>query len=264
MARPTALITGASAGLGREYARRFAADGHDLVLVARRRDRLEALAGELCREHGIEVRVIAEDLSDPGAPGRIQAELRHAGIAIEALVNNAGLGAFGAVLDQPLERQLQMIQVNVVALVALTRRLAPDMVERGRGRILNVGSVAAFQPGPGHAVYYATKAFVLPFSEALAHELRDTGVTVTVTSPGSTRTEFQAVSGKPSRGAWLEAEAGPVAAHGYAAMRRGEVVSIPGLGNRMTVAAVRLLPRAWVRRAAGWLNAGPGEPPPED
>ncbi len=261
MARPTALITGASAGLGREYARRFAADGHDLVLVARRRERLDALADELRREHRIEVRVIAEDLAEPGAPGRIEAELAHAGVELEALVNNAGFGAFGPALDQPLERQLAMIQVNVAALVALTRRLVPGMVERGRGRVLNVGSVAAFQPGPGHAVYYATKAFVLSFSEALAHELSGTGVTVTVTSPGSTRTEFQEVAGKPSRGGWLEADVESVAAHGYAAMQRGEVVSIPGLGNRMTVAASRLLPRAWVRRAAGWLNAGPGESP---
>lgn len=260
MARPTALITGASAGLGREYARRFAADGHDLVLVARRRERLDALADELRREHGVGVRVIAEDLADPGAPGRIEAELAHAGVELEALVNNAGFGAFGPTLDQPLERQLAMIQVNVAALVALTRRLVPGMVERGGGRVLNVGSVAAFQPGPGHAVYYATKAFVLSFSEALAHELRGTGVTVTVTSPGSTRTEFQEVAGKPARGAWLEADVKSVASHGYAAMQRGDVVSIPGLGNRMTVAASRLLPRAWVRHAAGWLNAGPGVP----
>jgi hypothetical protein len=158
----TALITGASAGLGRDFARLFAADGHDVILVARRRDRLEALAGELAAAHGVRATVIDLDLADPAAPRRLVDDVRSRGLEVDFLVNNAGFGGTGAFADVPLEREMGMIQVNVTALVELTRLLVPDMKARRRGRILNVGSTAGFQPGPFMATYYASKAVASP------------------------------------------------------------------------------------------------------
>src|SRR5258705_1117878 len=155
-----ALVTGASAGLGTELAKLFAKDGHDVVLVARRRERLDALADELGKAHGVRAHVIAADLADPAAPARIFAETEAKGLAIEFLVNNAGLGSNGACVELPAQREMEQIQVNVVALAHLTRLYLPGMVARGSGRVLNLGSTAGFQPGPFMATYYATKAFV--------------------------------------------------------------------------------------------------------
>src|SRR6266704_6521473 len=216
----TALITGASAGLGAEYARLFAADKHDLVLVARRRDRLEALARELQSAHGVKARVVTADLAAPDGASRGVDEVRRLGLEIEFLVNNAGFGTSGAFVELDVGRELEMIQVNVAALVTLTRAFLPGMVARRRGRILNVGSTAGFQPGPFMAVYYASKAFVNSFTEALAFELAGSGVTATVSCPGATATEFSKVAGtERSRLFQMGAMSAPeVAAHAYRAM----------------------------------------------
>jgi uncharacterized protein len=262
----TALVTGASAGIGRELARLLAADGHDLVLVARRRDRLEELAADLSRASGVRANALSADLSDPAAPRRLVDELGARGLEIEVLVNNAGFGANGAFVELPAARQLEMVQVNVTALVELTRLLLPAMIARGRGRILNLGSTAGFQPGPFMAVYYASKAFVGSFSEALAEELRGTGVTVTLSCPGPTDTEFGAIAGNDkSRLFGLGAmSAVEVARHAYQALRRGRTVAVPGLRNKAGVQAVRFGPRLAIRRIAAALNrAGKTESSPD-
>jgi short-subunit dehydrogenase len=253
----TALITGASSGIGLEFARLFAADGTALVLVARGREKLEALAGDLGRRHGVSVRVLAEDLADPAAPDRILAELGRQGLLVDVLVNNAGFGARGTVAGLDLRRQLEMIQVNVTALTHLTRLLLPGMLERRRGGVLNVASTAAFQPGPNLAVYYATKAYVLSFSEALAEEVKGRQVTVCCLAPGPTVTNFAATAEmEATRLFRLGALGAPtVARAGYRAFRRGRVLVVPGWRNRLGVFGVRLLPRAVARRVAGYLQA---------
>jgi short-subunit dehydrogenase len=255
----TALITGASSGLGAEYAKLFAADKHDLVLVARRRDRLEALARELESARGVKARVIAADLSTPGAPAHIAEEVARLGLEIDFLVNNAGFGASGAFAELEPARELEMIQVNIAALVALTRAFLPAMIERRRGRILNVGSTAGFTPGPFMAVYYASKAFVNSFSEALSYELRGTGVTATLSCPGATATEFAEVAGT-ARSVLFRLGAAPaatVAREGYRAMMKGKPLVIHGLKNKLTVQSLRLSPRSLARAIAASLNSRP-------
>ena len=185
MPAETVLVTGASSGIGWELAKLFAADRYNLVLVARQREKLETLAEEFRREHGVEVRVLVEDLADPKGPQTIFDTLAAEGLHVAVLVNNAGFAAAGAVADLPLERQLDMIRVNVLALTHLSGLFLPGMIERRSGGILNVASTAAFQPGPYLAVYYATKAYVLSFTEALAEELLDSGVRVTLSGPRS-------------------------------------------------------------------------------
>jgi short-subunit dehydrogenase len=252
----TALITGASAGLGLELAQLFAADRHDVVLVARRRDQLEALATRLAAERGVVAQVIAADLADPGAPQRIVDELARRNIEIEFLVNNAGFGTTGPFVERDLPRELAMVQVNVASLVHLTGLLLPGMVARKSGRILNLGSTAGFQPGPFMAVYYASKAFVNSFTEALSRELRGTGVTATVSCPGATATEFGRVSGNDrSRLFQKRVMAAPgVAAHAYRAMMAGEAVAIPGLVNKLMVQLLRFGSRSLIRDIAARLN----------
>jgi short-subunit dehydrogenase len=243
----TALITGASSGIGLELARLFARDGADLVLVARRRELLEDLAAELRREHGISTTVLDEDLAQEPAPARIARTLGDRGITVDTLVNNAGFGTYGPFLDSDLGATLELVQVNVASLVALTRLITPAMVERRSGRILNVASTAAFQPGPLMAVYYASKAFVLSFSEALANELHGSGVTVTALCPGPTRSEFQRRAAmEDSRlvsGLVPMMESAAVALAGYRAMRKGRTLVVPGVANRLGVFSVRLAPR---------------------
>ena len=194
MSVETVLVTGASSGIGLELARCFAADGCRLVLVARKGNALEALATDLRKAHKIQAQVITADLAHPEAPTRLLAHLQSAGLKVDVLVNNAAFGAQGKFVELPLGRQLEMLQVNITSLTHLTGLLLPGMVERRRGGILNVASTAAFQPGPGMAVYYATKAYVLSFSEALAEELAGTGVTVTAVCPGPTATNFGAAA----------------------------------------------------------------------
>jgi short-subunit dehydrogenase len=252
----TALITGASSGLGLELARLFAQDGHDLVVVARRRDHLETLATRLAAEHGVAARIIAEDLADPVAPRRIFAELRERRIDVEFLVNSAGFGASGPFADADLERMLAMVQVNATALMHLTHLVLPGMIARRSGRILNLGSTAGFQPGPGMIVYYATKAFVNSFTEALADELRGTGVTATVSCPGATATEFPKVAGTTdSRLFHLGAmSAADVAAHAYRAMMAGRTMSLPGWRAKLGLQLLRFGSRGMARAVAARLN----------
>jgi len=252
----TALVTGASAGLGREYARLFASDGHDVVLVARREDRLAALAAELEAAHGVTATVLPADLADPGSPARIASALDAQGTSIDFLVNNAGFGTVGPVAETDCQRQLDMIQVNVLALVHLTRLLLPGMLERGRGRILNIGSTAGFQPGPGMATYFATKAFVNHWTEALAHELRGTGVTATVSCPGATESEFGALAGNDASLLFKMGAMGaePVVRAGYGAMMAGRPLVIHGIKNRLGVESLRLAPRSVAVAMAAMIN----------
>jgi short-subunit dehydrogenase len=250
--RRTALITGASSGIGEELAGLFAGDGFDLVLVARTEHKLHELGRSLAGAHGIHHTVVAADLSDPTSPAPLVAQLEADGIHIDALVNNAGFATYGRFVDSDLEGELRMLQVNVVALTHLTWLLLPEMVARRSGRILNVASTAAFMPGPLMAVYYASKAYVLSFSEALADELRGSGVSVTALCPGPTRTGFQARArmedSKLVRGRQLM-DAATVARAGYAGLIAGDTVVIPGMMNRVQAFLPRLLPRAVVRRA---------------
>jgi short-subunit dehydrogenase len=252
----TALITGASSGLGLELSKLFARDKHDLVLVARRREQLESLAAQLTAAHGVRATVVPGDLADPATPQRIVDELRQRGIEIEFLVNNAGFGTTGAFVARDLARELSMIQVNVRALVELTGLLLPAMVARKSGRVLNLGSTAGFQPGPFMAVYYATKAFVNSFTEALSYELRGTGVTATVSCPGATATEFGEIAGNQRSGLFKMGTmtAPDVAVHAYQAMLAGRAVAIPGARNKFLVQIQRLSTRALTRAVAARLN----------
>ena len=252
-----ALITGASAGLGAEFARLFARDKHDVILVARRRDKLDALAAELRASHGVAAHVLAEDLADRGAPERIAAAVRERGLHVAFLVNNAGFGTVGAFAALDLARELDEIQVNVAALVHLTGLFVPAMVARKSGRVLNVGSSAGFQPGPFMATYYATKAFVNSFTEALSYELQGTGVTATVSCPGATATEFAKVAGSESAPLFKATQpmtAPEVAEHAYRAMLSGEPMAIPGLKNKVGVQSLRVAPRRVVLALAAKLN----------
>lgn len=258
--RQTALITGASMGLGRDYARLAAARGMRLVLVARSREKLEELATELAAAHGIEAHVVAVDLDRREAANEIAAAVDALGLEVDVLINNAGFGTTGAFVDAVAERELSMIHVNIEALVALTHRFARGMVARGRGRILLVASTAGFQPAPGMAVYCATKAFVVSFGEALAYELAGTGVTVTTHCPGATATEFAKTAGNADtplfQSSALVASSRSCAEHGFAAMERGKRLSVHGLPNWLSTVFVGYLPRAlvlWVAAAmVGW------------
>ena len=251
------LITGATKGIGYELAKCFARDRYDLVLVARTQAELTRVAQELHEAHDIAVKTIAKDLARPGAADEIVEELARERFEIDALVNNAGFGTYGPFASADLAIEEEMIQVNLVALTQLTRRLLDGMLKRRHGKILNVASTAAFQPGPLMAVYYATKAYVLSFSEALASELRGSGVTVTVLCPGPTRTDFQRRAGiehtKLVRLRGMEAET--VAQIGYHGMLRGAPVVIPGFGNWLLTLLVRILPRSIVTAIVRGVNA---------
>jgi short-subunit dehydrogenase len=249
--KPVALITGASAGLGVDFARQLSAQGKQLVLVARRRDRLDALAAELGNARAVEM-----DLSEAGATGRLMADLTAHGEQADLLVNNAGFGLTGrfAELDGP--RQRQMIDLNCGALIELAHAVLPAMIERKSGAILNVASTAAFQPGPGMAVYFATKALVLSFSEALHEEVKRHGVTVSALCPGPTATEFGEVAGFGPSNLLdkVAADSASVVRAGLAGLDKGKAVIIPGLMNKSTAQAHRFFPRSWVRKAAGMLK----------
>lgn len=251
-----ALITGASSGFGVELARLFAADGHDVVLVARRRERLKALAAELEGKHPVKAHVIPLDLSGGHAVADLVGELEGRQLEVEFLVNNAGFGATGPFVRLDPVRELEMIQLNVSALVGLTHALLPGMIAHKRGRILNIGSSAGFQPGPYMAVYYASKAFVNSFTEALGYELRGTGVTATVSCPGASATEFgeRAGNGKSRLFRFGAAPADRVARQAYRAMLAGRPLIIHGLLNWLLVQSVRFSPRSVVRAVAALLN----------
>ncbi|HZI32457.1 MAG TPA: SDR family oxidoreductase [Candidatus Binatia bacterium] len=259
MSRPspeTVLVTGASSGIGLELARCFAAEKSNLVLVARNTAALEQLAAELRDKFSVEVRVLTADLAKPESPPQIFEELGRGGAVVDVLVNNAGFGLHGAFAELPLNRQLEMVQVNVMALTNLTGLFLPGMIQRGRGGILNVGSVAGFLPGPNMAVYYATKAFVMSFSEALREELRDSGVTVTDLCPGPTATNFSQVarSHRTRKVHYGKMSAAEVARIGHVEFRRGKVLSIPGVKNKMMTFLPRMIGRRSIARLSGHYN----------
>ncbi|MFB3903534.1 MAG: SDR family NAD(P)-dependent oxidoreductase [Acidobacteriota bacterium] len=253
----TVLITGASAGLGAELARLFAADGSNLVLVARRLDRLDDLARDLQKRCEIGVRTVAMDLSRPGAAQELFHELERDEVRVDVLVNNAGFGARGAFVELPVDRQIQLIQLNISALTHLTRLFLPGMLERGKGGVLNIASTAAFQAGPGMSVYCASKAYVLHFTEGLAEELRGRPVKVSCLAPGPTATEFAAKA--DLEGSRLFSfgvmDAPTVARAGHRGFREGRVIVIPGRKNRLLAFSVRFAPRSFVRAIARRLNA---------
>lgn len=257
--RPLALITGASAGLGVEFARLLAKDGYDLVLVARRLDRLEELAKGLQNQHGITTHCVSVDLSLPDAAVTVDKYLVERQLQVDVLINNAGFGAVGRFVDIDLNEQLRMIQVNVSTLVRLTGLILPGMIQRGKGRVMNVASTAAFQPGPLMAMYYATKAFVLSFSEAVHHEIRKTGVTVTCVCPGPTPTEFQQQA-KMEKSKMFNSrmmiDPVTVARVGYEAMQKGKRLIIPGRLTNVLAFATRLTPRSMVLRVAERMQKG--------
>ncbi|MFY9552831.1 MAG: SDR family oxidoreductase [Thermoanaerobaculia bacterium] len=254
---PTALVTGASSGIGLELTKLLARDRHDLALVGRDRERLEEIALGLSQEFGVRATILVHDLAHPAAPEAIARELSERSVAVDILVNCAGFGAYGLFAEIPISTQVEMIQVNVTAPTHLTGIFLPGMLERRRGRILNVASTAAFQPGPLMAVYYATKAYMLSFSEALANETHGTGVTVTALCPGPTLTQFQSRAGfkpVPLLKSPLVMSARDVARDGYEGLMRGKRLVIPGLANRILVQAERITPRRVVTAIARWLQ----------
>ncbi|MGH7673227.1 MAG: SDR family NAD(P)-dependent oxidoreductase, partial [Gemmatimonadales bacterium] len=242
-----ALITGASRGFGLELARLFATDGYDLVLVARDAESLESLAADLRATHGVSVRPHGKDLSLPGAADALWAELAALDVGVDVLVNNAGAGVYGPLAEEDPAALQRMVELNVGALTTLTRLALPPMLRRGWGRILNVASVAAYQPGgPRMAAYYATKAYVLAFSKGIAGELRGTGVSVTALCPGPTKTAFEARSGAGGTALyrWMRGPAAAaVARAGYHGLMRGRAVVIPGLIAKVLAFAGELPPR---------------------
>jgi short-subunit dehydrogenase len=256
----TVLVTGASSGIGWELAKCFAADGCRLILVARNQDALEKLAGELRRENKIEVVVFPADLSLPETPDRIFQELSARKIAVDVLVNNAGFGLMGPFVKLSLARQLEIIQVNITALTALAGLLLPGMIERQRGGILNVGSVAGFVPGPNMAVYYATKAFVLSFTEALGEELSGSGLAISVLCPGPTESNFGNVArgGRQRKIKTRKMTSQAVAKIGHREFRQGKSVVVTGLQNKIAAQLPRIIPRATVRRIVKFYNRNDG------
>ncbi|HEV3096356.1 MAG TPA: SDR family oxidoreductase [Candidatus Dormibacteraeota bacterium] len=246
----TALITGASGGIGFELALLFGRDRYDCILVARSADKLHALAARLESEFRVKTLVVAKDLSKPAAVDEIYEEVTAAAMNVDVLVNNAGFTVFGLFTQTDLDAELEMLQVNVVALTALTKLFLKGMVQRRYGRILNLGSTASFEPGPLMAVYYASKAYVLSFSEALANELRGTGVTVTALAPGPTRTGFQK-RGEMEDSRLVQgqiADAQSVALAGYRGLMAGKTIVIPGFSNKLIPWVVRVSPRTVVTR----------------
>lgn len=251
----TVLITGASSGIGEQLARQLAALGHDLVLVARRKPKLAELADELRRTHGIRADVRKADLGKPTARRRLIAEVQEEGRFVAGLCNNAGFGTFGRLSELPLEREVEEVALNVAAVHELTAAFLPEMVRRGQGAILNVSSIAAFQPLPMNATYSASKAFVLAFSEAVHSELAGTGVSCTALCPGPVPTEFADVAGVGDDAGevpgfvWVSAS--DVARAGIDGMRRGKRSVIPGLASRVLATGGRFAPRSVLLPAAG-------------
>lgn len=246
----TVLITGASGGIGYELSGIFAANGYDLILVARRKETLHEVAEQLKEQYRVTVKVVVKDLSDPKSPEELFHELHKERLHVDVLVNNAGFATYGLFKDIDLGKELEEMQLNMVTLTHLTKLFLHGMLQKKDGKILNVASTAAFQPGPLMAVYYATKAYVLSLSEALADELQGTGVTVTALCPGPTKTGFsgRADMGKSRlfRGKIMDARR--VAQAGYKALMKGKTIVIPGLKNRLFVFGVRLTPRKLVTK----------------
>jgi hypothetical protein len=241
----TALVTGASSGLGVDFARHLAADGADLVLVARRKDALESLAAELRAARGVAVDVLPMDLGAPGAPDALVGAVRRLGRTVEVLVNNAGFGLFGEYLALDEAREREMLELDVHVPLALTRRLGGEMVARGHGYVLQIASIAAYQPSPLYATYSAAKAFILSWGEAISYEWRPKGVHVTVLSPGITATEFLKVSGQRATAyqRLVMMDSPTVTRAGLDALARGTPSVVPGVANKLAVVSNRLVPR---------------------
>jgi len=246
-----ALVTGASAGLGVEFARQLSKRGHRLVLVARRKDRLDQLAKELGN-----ARALTIDLSKANAAAKLMADLESSGETVDLLVNNAGFGLIGRFAELDAKRERQMIDLNVGALTELCRAVAPGMIARKSGGILNVASTAAFQPGPKMAVYFATKAFVLSLSEALHEELKPHGIKVSCLCPGPTRTEFGEVAGFGGNGLFdrVAMESPQVVEAGLNGLDKNHAVVVPGWTNKLTAVSTRFAPRPIVRKIAGAIK----------
>jgi short-subunit dehydrogenase len=256
MAQHTVLVTGASSGIGMELARLFAQQGHNLVLLARGRKSLEALAQELQTQYRGSAQVLDADLCDPKAPTAIAQELEKRHIQIDVLVNNAGFGLLGPHATLDAQRQLDMLQVNITALVHLTRLLLPGMLERNTGGVLNVASTAAFQAGPNMAIYYATKAFVLSYTEALHEEVGGTALHVSCLCPGPTHTGFVEAAGMQGVGLFkLGAQsAQDVARVGFSAFQRNQTIAVSGFKNLAMVILGKFSPRYAARKIAQFLN----------
>lgn len=245
MAKGSALITGGSVGIGAALAEVFAGRGHDLILVSRNRETLEARGRAIRERFGVEVVCLPEDLADSQGPRRLFEAVAGGGLDVHYLVNNAGVGVYGKFAATDLDAELKMIQLNVSSVVDLTKRFLPSMIARRRGRILNIASTAAFVPGPWMSVYFATKAFLLSFSQAIDYELKPNGITVTTLCPGPTESEFKVRAGS-ERSRLFEAfvmDAPRVARVGYDAMMQGKPVAIPGLRNKLIPVAARMTPR---------------------
>ena len=259
---PTALITGASSGIGAAFAHALGQRRYDLVLVARREERLKAVAEQSRALGAGRVEIMSCDLSHTSAPTELQARIAGANLTVDFLINNAGFGTTGCFHRMPLERELEQIELNVLALVSLTRLLLPAMLARGSGTIINVASTAAFQPVPYMSTYAATKAFVLSFTEGLACEVAGRGVRLLALCPGPVRTEFQSVAGNESplvpSFAYMDADA--VVSQALAAVERGRVVRINGAMNSVMAYAARLFPRAIVRAIAGRIYRNAAQP----
>src|SRR4051812_12265808 len=254
--RQVALITGASSGIGVDLAKLFARGGHDLLLIARNQEALKAVAAD-CHRVGVTAHVLAKDLSDERAAQEIFAELSARGIVIDVLVNNAGFGTHGEFAKTELDQEVGMIHVNIIALIQLTRLFLPGMIERRCGKIMNVASMAGFAPGPYMSVYYATKAFVLSHSIALAHELKNTGVMVSALCPGPTKTDFQRrariaesrlFKTPRSMNSWDVAKAG------YDGLMNGKLIVVPGFSNKVIRVASKVMPRSLIAKVAGKMN----------
>ncbi|MDO7841602.1 SDR family NAD(P)-dependent oxidoreductase [Sphingomonas immobilis] len=250
MTTQSCLITGASAGLGALFAEEIAKSGQDVILVARRMDRLQDLAARLSAAHNVTATPIVSNLAAPGACTTLIAEIARRGLSVDTLINNAGFGARGAFADSEVATQAGMIDLNCRALVELTHAVLPGMVKLRHGAILNVASTAGFQPGPGMAVYYATKAFVLSFSEALHEELRGSGIAVSALCPGPTRTEFAEVAGMGGSETFdrLAADPAKVVRDGLAALKRNRAIKVSGVMNAVMAGTVGFAPRGLVRR----------------
>lgn len=260
--RGTVLVTGGSRGIGLELARRFADDGHPLVLAARDEGRLEAARRELEEEGSPRVGCLSVDLSDPAAPGRLHRELEDRSPPVDVVVNNAGFSTHGPFHRSDARAQTEMARVMVTALTELSRRFVAGMVERDRGGILNVASTAAFQPGPKQAVYFASKSYVLSFTQAVAHELAETSLRISVLCPGPTATDFHERAGMDDvrmagEGAVPRMTAGQVAEAGYRGWREGRRVVIPGALNRVGAVAARLAPASVSMSLVDWLQREP-------
>jgi short-subunit dehydrogenase len=252
-----ALVTGASSGIGHELAKLFAQDGKNIVVVARSQDRLEKLKTEIENKSGTKVIVVVKDLSKPDAPQEIFSDLEKKNIKVDVLVNNAGFPVYGQFAETDLKEELNMIQVNITSLTQFTKLFMKKMVENKSGWILNVGSVGSFSACPRCAVYGASKAYVLSFSEALANELRGTGVSATCLCPGPTDTRFWETGGaeKARAARTKKTNAAKVAKVGYVALKRGRAMVIPSLLYSSMISSCRLLPRKVVARLIGYLNA---------